>query len=124
MKEILESFEKSFKRFEEILGEKETIANRDSAIKRFEFTFELAWKVTQKFLRTEGIICRSPKECLRAAFSFGLIEDDLCWIAMLNDRNLTVHTYNEDTADEVYHRLGQYLDLFRELKIKLNALIN
>ena len=122
MKEILVSFEKSLQRLEEILKEKETIANRDSAIKRFEFTVELAWKCVQKFLREQEIICRSPKECLKEAFKFGLIEDDPRWLEMFEDRNLTVHTYNETTAEEVYERLPNYLEIFSLLREKLNQL--
>ncbi len=120
MKEILISFERSIQRLEEILKEEETVANRDSAIKRFEFTVELAWKCVQKFLREQEIICRSPKECLKEAFKFGLIEDDPRWLEMFEDRNLTVHTYNETTAEEVYERLSNYLGVFELLKEKLN----
>ena len=120
MKEIFASFEKSLQRLREILGEEKTVANRDSAIKRFEFTVELAWKCVQKFLREQEIICRSPKECLKEAFKFGLIEDDPKWLEMMKDRNLTVHTYNEITAEEVYNRLPNYLEIFESLKEKLD----
>ena len=119
MKEILISFENSLQRLKEILGKEKTVANRDSAIKRFEFTTELAWKCIQKFLREEEIICRSPKECFKEAFKFGLIEDDPQWIAMLEDRNLTVHTYDEETAEDVYNRLPGYLKYLEPLKEKL-----
>jgi len=120
MKEIFASFEKSLQRLKEILKEEETIANRDSAIKRFEFTVELAWKCVQKFLREQEVVCRSPKECLKEAFKFGLVEDDPRWLEMMEDRNLTVHTYNEATAEEVYGRLSNYLEILELLKEKLN----
>lgn len=115
MKEIIVSFEKSLKRLEEILEKEETEITRDAAIQRFEFTIELAWKLTQKFLRSEEIICRSPKECLKEAFKFGLIKDDPRWLEMLNDRNLTVHTYDEETAKEIYDRLPKYLEVLKDL---------
>ena len=120
MKEIFISFKKSIQRLEEILKQEKTIANRDSSIKRFEFTVELAWKCIQKFLREQEIICRSPKECLKEAFKFGLAEDDPRWLEMFEDRNLTVHTYNEATADDVYERLSNYLEVFNSLKEKLS----
>lgn len=116
MKELLIFFEKSVERLEEILKEKKTDITRDAAIQRFEFTVELSWKTTQKFLKDQGIICRSPKECFKEAFKFGLIEDDPKWIEVLNDRNLTVHTYNEKLAEEIYSRLPDYLKLFIRLK--------
>ncbi|MCG2725954.1 MAG: nucleotidyltransferase substrate binding protein [Elusimicrobia bacterium] len=120
--EIFKSLKKSLERLKEILGEKRTIANRDSAIKRFEFTVELTWKTMQKFLRNQKIICRSPKECLKESFKIGLIKDNPIWLEMLDDRNLTVHTYDEKLADEVYDRLSNYLPLFEEIKNNLEKI--
>ncbi|MEK7123642.1 MAG: HI0074 family nucleotidyltransferase substrate-binding subunit [Patescibacteria group bacterium] len=116
MKEIFNSFKISLARLEEILKKEKTIENRDSAVKRFEFTVELSWKSVQKFLKSEEIICRSPKECFKEAFKFGLVGDDARWLEMMEDRNLTVHTYDEETADEVYNRLPKYLEILRMLK--------
>lgn len=126
MQETLASFKQSLDRFNEILKEKESIITRDASIQRFEFTVELAWKSIQKFLREEKIICRSPKECLKEAFKFGLIEDDPIWLQMIEDRNLTVHTYDENTAREVYKRLPKYLapliKLQKQLRIESEKL--
>lgn len=124
MREIFNSYKNSVERFEEILNDEKTIKTRDSAIKRFEFTVELAWKCVQKFLREQEIICRSPKECLKEAFKFGLVEDDEKWIMIFEDRNLTVHTYDENTAEEVYGRLSGYLEIFKKLKNVLNNKIS
>lgn len=121
MQETINSFNKSFERFKEILGEEKTVANRDSAIKRFEFTEELAWKSVQKFLRNQKIVCRSPKECFQEAFKFGLVTDNPKWLEMMEDRNKTVHTYDEIFADEVYSRLPNYIELFEELKASLGG---
>ena len=119
MEEIFDSLENSLERFREILEKEKTVANRDSAIKRFEFTVELAWKSMQKFLRLQKIICRSPKECLKEAFKFGLIRDNPKWLEMLDDRNLTVHTYDEKVADEVCTRFPDYLKLLSGFKDNL-----
>lgn len=118
------SFKKSIVQLQKILKQKKTVANRDSAIKRFELTFELAWKSIQKFLQEQNkVICRSPKECLREAFGLGLIADDSRWLEALDDRNLTVHTYDEKVADEVYSRLGRYLKLFEQFNESLNKFL-
>lgn len=119
MEELFNSFGKSLQRLEEVLKREKTVESRDSAIKRFEFTVELAWKSIQKFLREEEIICRSPKECLREAFKFGLVRDDPQWINMFEDRNLTAHTYDEEVAADVYSRLPEYLGILENLKEKL-----
>jgi nucleotidyltransferase substrate binding protein (TIGR01987 family) len=121
MNEIFDSFKKSIGRLDEILKSRKTIANRDSAIKRFELTFELSWKTAQQFLKDQGLVCRSPRECFKELFRLGLIEDDGAWIAMMEDRNQTVHTYHEETADTIYGRIPSYLRLFQELHKKLSS---
>ncbi len=115
MTDLLTAFDSSVARFREILAEEKTIVVRDAAIQRFEFCVELAWKCTQKFLRDQNLVCRSPKECLKSAFAFGLIQDDPVWIEMLEDRNLTSHTYQEATANKVFERFPQYLVKLEEL---------
>lgn len=55
---------------------------RDSAIQRFEFTFELAWKTLKVCLELEGLEARSPRASIREAFAIGLLDEDTqcpCW---------------------------------------------
>ena len=56
---------------------------------------------------------RSPKAALRASFQIGILDETEArlGIAMVDDRNLTVHTYNEDLAEEIYGRLASYSGL-------------
>lgn len=116
IKKIFDSFEDSLSRLEGVLQKEKTMENRDATIKRFEFTAELSWKCIQKFLADQKIFCRSPKECLKEGFKFGLVEDDARWLEIFEDRNLTAHTYDEETAKEVYSRIPQYLGIFNKLK--------
>lgn len=116
---IYGSLAQSVGRLAEILKRPKTVANRDSAIKRFELTFELAWKSAKTYLGNKGIVCRSPRDCLMEAFRLGLIADHPLWLKMIEDRNLSVHTYNEKLADAIYGRLQNYLRLFEELKTAL-----
>lgn len=118
-KEIFNSFSLSIERLAEIVRAPKTIANRDSAIKRFELTVELSWKAIKECLRDKGIICRSPRESLREAFKAGLVSDNPLWLKMIEDRNLSVHTYNEKLAEEIYSRLNEYERLFIELNKSL-----
>ena len=112
---ILASFVRSIARFSEILSAPKTVANRDSAIKRFELTYELAWKSIKERLEFEGIVARSPRDCLEQALAKEMIADDPLWLRMLEDRNASVHTYNEKLANDIYGRLKPYLRLFRLL---------
>ena len=113
--EAVKAFEQALRRLHEVLREPESSLVRDAAIKRFEFTFELAWKAVQRLLREQGVLCHSPKGCLREAFTCGLVRDSPLWIRMIEDRNLTVHTYNERTAVAIYRNLAEYVPLFEEL---------
>ena len=106
-------------RLGEVLRAAETDVSRDAAIQRFEFCFELAWKSIQERARDEGLDCQSPKGCLRLAFKTSWIDNEQGWLAMLDDRNRTSHTYDEDLAKAVFRRLPNYLPLLTALLDKL-----
>lgn len=88
---------------------------RDAAIQRFEFTFELAWKALKDFYFEKGVDLNSPKDVFRHAFASGDIQDEKIWLEMLKDRNLTSHTYNEPLACAVFSHLPQYLTALNSL---------
>ncbi|MGH7256650.1 MAG: HI0074 family nucleotidyltransferase substrate-binding subunit [Nitrospirales bacterium] len=120
--EAVQTFGRALDRLKEALGQPANELIRDAAIKRFEFTFELAWKAIQRCLREEGIQCRSPKGCLREAFAFGLVPDDPRWIKMMEDRNLTSHTYDEQTAQTLFANLKEYVPVLEQLHKSLSKL--
>jgi nucleotidyltransferase substrate binding protein (TIGR01987 family) len=117
---ILKDFKRTISRLEEALSLEKTDIVRDSAIKRFELCFDLAWKSIQIYARNEGIESHSPRSCLKIAFQLNLIEYDESWLEMLEDRNLTVHMYKEKYAEEVFTRLPKYLLLFKGLEQNLS----
>ena len=90
---------------------------RDGVIQRFEFTCELAWKTTREFLLDQGFTeLNSPKATMRKAFSYGLIDDEQAWIALLNARNQTSHLYDDATAQEIYSQIeSEFVSLFDKL---------
>jgi nucleotidyltransferase substrate binding protein (TIGR01987 family) len=59
---------------------------------------------------------------LKLAFQQGWIDEEGAWLAMLDDRNLTSHTYNESTAVEIYKRLRSHLTALRRLGVALRDL--
>ncbi|SNR61029.1 HI0074 family nucleotidyltransferase substrate-binding subunit [Desulfurobacterium atlanticum] len=124
LNKVIEDFEKSVTRLEEAISKTESSINtedypffRDSAIQRFEFTFEIMWKAIKLFLEKEGIICRSPRNCIRELFSTGFIseEDTKKLLFMLEDRNATVHTYKETIAEEIFKKLPLHLNLAKKV---------
>jgi len=116
---LFEDFRKTIQRFEEVLGLEKTDITRDSAIKRFELCFDLAWKSVKLWAKVKGLECYSPRDCFKVAFQLKLIDHDERWLEMIDDRNLTAHLYKEEQADKVYSRLSDYLKLFQELSSNL-----
>lgn len=111
--------DKAVNRLADALNQPKNEFIRDAAIQRFEFTFELAWKVLKTYLEREGLEARSPRAAIRGAFSVGLLPEDEGWLAMLELRNLSSHTYNEAIAERIYAELPAMLCRFQVLLVKL-----
>ena len=79
----------------------------DATIQRFEFCFELAWKLLKVCLDYEGIEANSPRSSIREGWKQGMITDAEVWLDMQEKRNLSAHTYNESTALEVYQLIKE-----------------
>ena len=117
-------FRKVVERLAEAVAAPESDLVRDAAIQRFEFSFELAWKSLKDYLEKQGVDAPNPRAALRQGFSQGLIrtegEADL-WMTMLEDRNLSSHTYRQELAVAIFSRIKQdYLGLLRALAGKLD----
>ena len=112
----IEQFGQAVSRLEEVLREPASTIVRDSAIQRFEFTLDLAWKTVKTVLEERfGIVCASPKECFREAYRQKLIEYEDYWLTMVDQRNETVHTYKEEVAEQIYRELPKALENFKKL---------
>ena len=83
--------------------------DRDKAgiFQAFKYTFEQSWKAMQKKAGHEGVEIGSPKKAFMFAFQNGWIDKshELIWLKMIEDRNLTTHTYKEDIANEVLQNI-------------------
>ena len=90
---ILANFERAVKRLEEALDEDilKSPVIIDGVIRRFEFSFELGWKLLKTYLAYQGIKSGSPRRSIKEAFKLGLLDDGDGWIDMLEDRNRTTH---------------------------------
>ena len=75
----------------------------------------------KRLLKDEGLETGSPKQTFRSAHQAGLIDDLDYWFHLLKQRNLTVHTYNESTAEEVYHTAKKFPDQLQELIKRLES---
>ena len=93
-------------------------------IQGFEYTHELGWNTLKDFLEEHGTLnLYGSKDTTRAAFRVGLIENGEIWMAMIQSRNLTTHTYNESTAAQIVKAILEvYFAEFQEFQVQLQRL--
>jgi nucleotidyltransferase substrate binding protein (TIGR01987 family) len=93
-------------------------------IQAFEYTHELAWKLLKEFLADQGNRdIYGSKDATRAAFNLGLIDEGEIWMEMIQDRNRTSHTYNQEVAKEIAaHITERFFNKFIALKIQMQAI--
>ena len=91
-------------RLKEVIPLSPTRLHKDATIKRFEFTFELCWKLMQATVRYLGTDVFGPRESIRMAVRYDLITEPEQWMNLLNARNVAMHVYEETKADEVYEQ--------------------
>ena len=108
--EKLNDFGKALIRLNEAIDESKnnpvSSTLKDGVIQRFEFCYEICWKLIKYYLENEGIQeAKSPKSTFREAFKIGIIEDGEKWIDMLNDRNLISHVHDEEVAFDIYNKI-------------------
>ena len=108
------NFKKAFSQLEEAekLAQQRPLSKLEEqgCIQAFEYTHELAWKTLKDFLENRGV-------------KTGLIGNGDIWMDMLLSRNLTSHTYDDTTADNIVSAIhSDYFSEFRALKAKLDVL--
>ncbi|MFY8162449.1 MAG: HI0074 family nucleotidyltransferase substrate-binding subunit [Candidatus Kapaibacteriota bacterium] len=100
------NFAKSLKKLHNVADTYDLInineKDRDSLIKRFELTFELAWNCYKDYLEYNGEIeLYSSRNTIKTAFKQGLIINGVIWLEMIETRVLSVHSYDEENANKI-----------------------
>lgn len=124
-KQRLESYKKAFKQFENgvILYKSKELSDleKQGIIQSFEYCFELGWNLMKDYLNYQGIYdIRGPRDAIKLAFKYDIVDDADVWIEMISVRNMTTHTYDPDILKDVleeiintfYPSLKQLLDRF------------
>lgn len=91
--------------FIKIAGPSDSEFGRAAVIQAFEFTFEVYWKTFQKIARADGVTASGPKSALSYAYQANLIDDQEAWLYILNDRNMTTHTYHEEISRKIFDNI-------------------
>lgn len=80
---------------------------RDATIQRFEYTFELAWKMLRRRLMldlpsSDEAAGANYRALIRLGAQAGLLVEVAPWFVYRDMRNLTSHTYDQKKAQEVF----------------------
>ena len=99
----------------------------DSCIQRFEYTYELSWKIMKKYLKlffnkTEQEL--TVKNIFRYMQGYGLIKDWTKWVEYNDARNNTSHEYNLNKAQFVLTVLQSFLEDVKSFVACLESAIN
>lgn len=78
---------------------------RGGVIQFYEMAFELSWKTIKDYLQEEGFEVKSPRAAIKQGIQIELLDNSHDWMDALEDRNLTAHTYDEETAIKVYESI-------------------
>ncbi|MDA7704911.1 nucleotidyltransferase substrate binding protein [Rickettsiales bacterium] len=94
-------------------------------IQSFEYTHELAWKTLADFIKDSGNSkIYGSKDAAREAFNLGLISNGAIWMDMIVSRNMTSHTYNEETTIKIISAIkNNYYQEFQKLEKKFLELL-
>ena len=99
-------------------------ARKAPLIHAFEFTHEPAWNTLKDFIESRGAIdLYGSRDASREAFAKGLITNGDEWMAMIQARNRSSHTYNEKTAREIAEAIrSSFSKEFESFRVKFTEL--
>ena len=99
---------------------------KQGVIQAFEFTHELAWNLLKDFLQAQGNQnIKGSRDATREAFKVELIQNGEQWMAMIQSRNVSSHTYDERTAERLTNAIiHQYYPLFVALKDEMGKYLS
>ncbi|NPA71759.1 MAG: hypothetical protein GXO35_02900 [Gammaproteobacteria bacterium] len=122
----LYNFSNALKRLSSAIERKESLIKEgfedvylDIIVKRFEFTYEMAWKALKRYLEFLGLEATNPRSTFKEAYSQGLLSEQGVWLDMIEQRNLSSHVYDETQIQEILDKVDRYHQAFTALKIKI-----
>jgi len=102
-KQRFSNFQNAYTQLHEAISRFDTLSvlEKEGMVQRFEYTFELAWKTLKDFLEDKNIDAKYPREVIKKAFEYEIIDDGETWLEMMEQRNLMAHTYSEEIFKKV-----------------------
>ncbi len=92
-------------------------------IQFFEMAYELAWNTIKDFYESKGeVSIQGSRDAFRLAFNRGIINSGEGWMDMVDDRIITVHTYDEAKAKKVITKIvNTHYPLLLQLQTRLDV---
>ena len=93
-------------------------------IQAFEYTHELAWNTMKDYFEYQGdSSIKGSRDATRAAFKAKIITNGEEWMDMIRSRSKTSHTYNQETADEIFNAIvDYYYRAFKQFQQKMKEI--
>lgn len=122
LRKAIDSLERAVRRS---LAAPEDEELRDAVIQRFEYTYELSWKMLKRRLELDAptpaeIDALGFNDLIRQGAERGLIAKPQAWFEYRRQRNITSHTYDEEKATQVHRAAVAFLEdaesLFQDLE--------
>lgn len=95
---------------------------KEGVIQRFEYTWELTWKVLKDYLEYTGVILETitPASTIKTAISVNIIKNGDIWMEALDSRNKMSHTYDFKKFEEIILQIqNHYYFEIEDLYLKL-----
>ena len=123
MQIIIEPLEKAVLTLQDSLNQPLSVYTRDSVIQRYEYTYELSWKMIERFLlEIFNIREKTFGGKLKEALRNGLVDNIESWVVFREVRNYTSHSYNEQVAIWTYGKAAEFLPIAQKLILVLQSL--
>ena len=108
-KQRFDNYQKAFNLLTEFIEKGELNKfEKQGLIQCFEYTYELAWRLMKDYLEYQGITgIGGSRDAIRHSFRNELISDGQTWLDMVDDRIHSVHTYDEEKAEDIIKNIYQ-----------------
>lgn len=129
-KQRFSNFEKALLQLSDaiVLGQERPLTKleQQGLIQSFEYVHELAWNTMKDYILYQGPAdITGSRDATRDAFKRGLVSDGHLWMEMIRGRNLSSHTYNEDTAKQLVHDIVNcYFPAFQKFRDRMRDVAN
>jgi nucleotidyltransferase substrate binding protein (TIGR01987 family) len=80
-----------------------SLLEKEGMIQRFEYSWELAWKMLKDYLESQGIVLEAitPAAVIKKAYAAKIIDQGEVWMQALDARNKMSHSYDAEAFEVI-----------------------